>query len=139
LTFAQAATTRRATTLFLTIFGVFALILAAGGIYAVGSYTVGERTREIGLRMALGSGAGSVRGLVVRQALAPVLVGAVVGVALTVPLGTTLRRLLFDVSGTDPLTLGSVSLALVGVSAVASFQPAWGASRVDPVVALRAE
>lgn len=137
--FAQAATTRRATTFFLTIFGMFALVLAAGGIYAVVSYTVSDRTREIGLRMALGAGAAGVRSLVVRQALVPVIVGAGVGLALTIPLGTALRRLLFQVSGTDPLTLASVVLALVGVAALASFLPAWRASRVDPVEALRVE
>jgi putative ABC transport system permease protein len=137
--FAQAATTRRATTLFLTIFGTFALVLAAVGIYAVVSFTVSERTREIGLRMALGAEAPRVRRLVVRQALAPVLVGAVAGVALSVPLGAVLGRLLYQVRGADPITHASVALLLVGVAALASFVPAWRASRVDPVEALRIE
>ncbi len=137
--FAQAVASRRATTLFLSIFGVFALILAAVGIYGVVSFTVNERTREIGLRMALGAAAPRVRGLVVRQALVPVLVGALLGVGLVIPLGAVLESLLFQVRGSDPFTLGSVTLALVGVAALASFVPAWRASRVDPVDALRIE
>jgi ABC-type antimicrobial peptide transport system permease subunit len=137
--FAQAATTRRATTLFLTAFGAFALVLAAVGIYAVVSFTVSERTQEIGLRMALGAAAPRVRRLVVRQALVPVLVGAAVGVALAIPVGAGLGRLLFQVRGSDPLTHVSVAVLLVGVAAVASFVPAWRASRVDPVEALRVE
>jgi ABC-type antimicrobial peptide transport system permease subunit len=103
------------------------------------SFTVNERTREIGLRMALGAAAPRVRGLVVRQALVPVLVGALLGVGLVIPLGAVLESLLFQVRGSDPFTLGSVTLALVGVAALASFVPAWRASRVDPVDALRIE
>ncbi len=137
--FASSVATRRATTLFLTVFGVFALILAAVGVYAVVSYTVGERTQEIGLRVALGADAGRLRRLVVVQALVPVLVGAAVGTALAVPLGAGLQSILFQISGRDPLTLGSVAALLVGVAAVASFVPAWRASRVDPVEALRSE
>jgi len=80
-----------------------------------------------------------VRRLVVRQALLPVFVGAGVGVGLTIPLGAGLQRMLFQISGTDPLTLGSVAALLVGVAAVASFVPAWRASHLDPVEALRSE
>jgi len=137
--FASSMSSRRATTLFLTVFAVFALILAAVGIYAVVSFTVSERTQEIGLRVALGADGGRVRRLVVRQALLPVLIGAGVGLGLTVPLGAGLQRLLFQISGTDPLTLGTVAALLVGVAAVASFVPAWRASRLDPVEALRLE
>ncbi len=137
--FAEAAGTRRMTTLFLTLFGVFALALAAVGIYAVVSYTVSERTQEIGLRVALGADGGRVRRLVVRQALMPVVIGAAVGVGLSIPLGMALEQLLFGVSATDPLTLASVATVLVGVAAAASWLPAFRASRLDPVEALRSE
>jgi putative ABC transport system permease protein len=137
--FASSIASRRATTLLLSIFGGFALALAAVGIYAVVSFTVSERTQEIGLRVALGADAAGVRWLVVRQALLPVLIGAVVGLGLTVPLGAGLQAILFEISGTDPLTLASVAALLVGVAAMASFVPAWRASRLDPVEALRLE
>lgn len=137
--FAQAAGTRRLTTLFLTLFGVFALALAAVGIYSVVSYTVGERTQEIGLRVALGADSGRVQRLVVRQALLPVFLGAAAGVGLSIPLGMALEQFLFGVTGTDPLTLASVAALLVGVAAAASFVPAFRASRMDPVEALRSE
>lgn len=137
--FASSVSTRRATTLFLTVFAVFALILAAVGIYAVVSFTVSERTQEIGLRIALGADAGRVRRLVVRQALVPVVAGAVVGIGLSVPLGGALQRMLYQISGSDPFTLGAVALLLVGVATTASLLPAWRASRLDPVEALRRE
>ena len=134
---ARAGASRRATTVALALFAAFALMLAAVGVYAVVSHAVSERTREIGLRLALGADAGRVRGLVVRQALLPVLAGAGVGLLLALSLGTVLRRVLFQVSATDPLTLASVAALLVGVAAAASLVPAWRASRLDPVEALR--
>jgi predicted lysophospholipase L1 biosynthesis ABC-type transport system permease subunit len=137
--FAGAASTRRATTLLLTIFGVFALILAAVGIYAVVSFTVSERTQEIGVRIALGAEGAQVRRLVIRQALVPVLVGAMVGVGLAVPLGMGLQDLLFGIGVADPLTLGSAAAILVGAAILASWIPARRASGMDPVEALRAE
>ncbi len=137
--FAGAASTRRATTLLLTIFGVFALILAVVGIYAVVSFTVSERTQEIGVRIALGAEGAQVRRLVIRQALVPVLVGAMVGVGLAVPLGMGLQDLLFGIGVADPLTLGSAAAILVGAAILASWIPARRASGMDPVEALRAE
>ncbi len=137
--FAAAAGSRRLVTLMLTVFGAFALTLAAVGIYSVVSLTVGERTQEIGLRVALGADAGRVRSLVVRQALVPVVFGAFVGTALAVPLGMALQDLLFEVGAMDPVTIGSVALLLLGVAAAASWVPAWRASRMDPVEALRVE
>jgi len=109
------------------------------GIYAVVSFTVSERTQEIGLRVALGADAGGVRRLVVRQALLPVLAGAAVGLVLAVPLGSALRGMLFQVAPLDPTTLALVAALLVGVAVAASFVPAWRASRLDPVEALRME
>jgi predicted permease len=137
--FTASASTRRATTLLLTIFGGFALLLAAVGIYAVVSFTVSERTREIGLRIALGADAARVRGLVVRQALAPVLIGALLGLALTIPLGAGLREMLFEISGSDPTTLAAGTAVLVAVAIAASVVPARRASRLEPVEALRVE
>ena len=137
--FASSIATRRATTTLLTVFGVFALALAAVGIYAVVSFSVSERTREIGLRVALGADAGRVRRLVVGQALLPVLAGAALGMGGSLAVGALLRRMLFQVSGTDPLTIGAVAGLLVAVAAVASLVPAWRASRLDPVDALRSE
>ena len=129
----------RATTLFLTGFAAFALVLAAVGIYAVVSFTVSERTSEIGLRVALGADAHRVRGLVVRQALLPVGIGAGAGLLAAVALGRGLQQILFEVGGNDPLTLASVAAGLIAVALVASYVPAWRASRLDPVEALRGE
>ena len=121
----------------LTLFGGLPLLLAAAGVYAVVSFSVSARTQEIGLRVALGASRSRVRSLVVRQALVPVLVGAVLGAVLMVPLGAGLRRLLFEVSETDPATLVGVSLVLLGVATIASAIPAMRASRLDPGEALR--
>jgi len=129
----------RATALFLSIFAGFALVLAAVGIYSVVSFTVSERTQEIGLRVALGADRARVRRLVVRQALLPVLAGAGVGIVGAIAVGRVLGRVLFEVSGTDPLTLGSVGVVLIGAAILASWVPAYRASRMDPVEALRVD
>jgi putative ABC transport system permease protein len=128
---------KRIATTALFLFAAFALLLAAVGIYSVVAFGVAERTREIGLRMALGAEATSVRGLVVRQALFPVMVGAVSGVGLALMLQAFLRNLLFQISGTDPLTFSVVTALLLGIALAASYLPARRASRLDPVEALR--
>lgn len=138
-TYAQGIASMRAATLFLSIFAGFALILAGVGIYSVVSYTVSERTKEIGLRVALGADGGRVQRLVVGQALLPVLLGAGVGLLGAVAVGRGLERLLFGVGGSDPLTLGLVATLLVGVAALASWVPAFRAARLDPVESLRGE
>lgn len=135
----QSTAPRRIAANVLTIFAGFALILAAVGIFAVVSFSVGERTREIGLRVALGAGAGDVRWLMVRQALVPVLVGALAGATGAVAMGKAMEGLLFQVSGTDPVTLALVFTLLVGTAALASYLPARRASRLDPMLALREE
>jgi putative ABC transport system permease protein len=137
--FHASASTRRATTLLLTLFGGFALLLAAVGIYAVVSFTVSQRTREIGLRVALGADAARVRRLVVRQTLAPVLLGALAGLGLTIPLGAGLREMLFEVSSSDPATLAAGAALLVAVAVAASVVPARRAGRLEPVEALRVD
>ena len=135
--FARSSFVRRVSTGALTLFGVFALSLAALGIYGVVAYAANQRTREIGVRMTLGAEGSQVRRLIVRQALLPVLVGAVAGLAGAVALGRVLSSLLFEVSGSDPLTLIAVTIMLVGIALLASYIPALRASRLDPVHALR--
>lgn len=138
-TYARGIASMRAATLFLSIFGGFALTLAAVGIYSVVSYTVNQRTKEIGVRVALGADGGRVQRLVVTQALLPVLIGATVGGLGAVGVGGALERLLFGVESGDPLTLLCVAGLLVSVATMASWIPAFRASRLDPVESLRAE
>jgi ABC-type antimicrobial peptide transport system permease subunit len=127
------------TLVMLAIAGSMALLLGVVGIYGVISYAVSQRTREIGVRMALGAQRGELRWMFVRSAL--VLTGAGVGVGLTAAAGLTqlMRSLLFGVSPLDPLTFLSVPLALVACAALASYLPASRAATINPVDALRAE
>jgi putative ABC transport system permease protein len=130
---------RRIAAVVLAIFAGFALLLAAVGIYAVVSFSVGARTREIGLRMALGAARADVLRLMVRQAMTPVIVGGFVGMGASVFLGRALQDLLFEVGGNDPLTLGTVALLLTAVAVCASYLPSRRASRLDPARTLRSE
>jgi predicted permease len=114
-----------------------ALLLGLVGIYGVISYVVSQRTREIGLRMALGATGSSVRGMVVRQGLALSGAGVVLGLLGAGLLSSVMASLLFGVSALDPLTYGSVSVALVVVALMASWLPARRAAGVDPSRALR--
>jgi predicted permease len=116
-----------------------ALLLGLVGIYGVISYVVSQRTREIGVRMALGATAPSVRGMVVRQGLALAGLGVVIGLVAAGALSRVMASLLFEVSATDPITYGSVAVSLVLVSLAASWIPAMRAAGVDPSRALRAE
>jgi predicted permease len=137
--YASVALQRRVATTALTLFAAFALLLAAVGIYAVVAYSVGQRTREIGLRMALGADAAQVLALIVRQAVVPVAVGVVLGLAGALAVGRALSGLLFHVSAADPVTLAGVVSLLAGVGLAASVVPARRASRLDPVRALATE
>lgn len=121
----------------LAVLGLFALVLAALGIYGVLSFLVRARTREIGLRVAVGATPGHVARLVVSQALSWALVGAGVGLVLAIGLTHLLSGLLYGINPLDPLTLGGVALLLSLVAGVAAGLPAWRASRLDPLVALR--
>ena len=123
----------------LTIFAGVALALAGIGIFGVLSYAVAQRTREIGIRMALGAQERTVVRLVVRQAMLLVIAGVVSGTAAALLLSRTLTKMLFSITPTDPLTFGGVALVLVSVALLASYMPARRATRVDPIVALRAE
>lgn len=119
--------------------GVIALLLAALGVYGVVAFAVGRRTREIGLRMALGADRGSVVRLVVRGELTLVLPGLVLGSMAAIGAGYLLRFLLLGVSPTDPAALAGVAAILLAVVGTASFIPAKRASGIDPVKALRSE
>lgn len=121
------------------IFGVVALALAAVGLYGVIAYGVAQRTHEVGVRLALGAQRAAVVSLVVGQALRVTVAGLVLGLALTWIGVRWVEPLLYGVSGHDPVTLGTVCVALLGVALAASALPARRAAAVDPVTALRAE
>jgi putative ABC transport system permease protein len=116
-----------------------ALLLGAIGIYGVISYMVSLRTREIGVRMALGAQADQVRRMVVRQGLTLAVIGVGIGLAGALALSRLISSLLYGIAPHDPVTLIGVTLALLGVSALASWLPAMRAARIDPIEALRAE
>jgi hypothetical protein len=137
--FGALALPRRVATGLVAAFAAFALALALSGIYSVVAYAAAARTREIGVRMAIGARASAVRGLVVRQALPPVLAGIAAGLAGALAAARPLQALLFEVRGTDPLTLGAVSALFALTALLAAYGPARQASRIDPVRALRAE
>jgi predicted permease len=120
-------------------FAVTALVLAALGIYGVVAYGVAQRTRELGIRMALGARGDDVLRLVLRQGMAPVLAGLAVGLGGAAAGSRVLRGLLYGVGATDPLTYAGVALFLAAVALVASYLPARRAAMADPVIALRNE
>jgi ABC-type antimicrobial peptide transport system permease subunit len=120
-------------------FGGFALLLAAIGLHGTLAYKVTRRTREIGVRLALGAQRSSVVGMFFRDALALAAVSAVVGVPLSLVAGWSLRAFLFGVAPRDPLTMMVACGVLALTVLIASCVPAFRASRVDPVLALRAE
>jgi len=129
----------RATSMLLGVFGGVALLLATLGLYAVMAYTVARRTREMGIRMALGAARRDVLGLIVRDGMRLAGVGIVIGLALAAGLTRIVRRFLYGVTPTDALTFAAVAALLTGVAILASWAPARRATRVDPVIALRAE
>jgi ABC-type antimicrobial peptide transport system permease subunit len=122
-----------------TFFAGLALLLACVGLYGVISYTVAGRTREIGVRMALGARRGDVLGLVLREGMVLVAIGLLVGIPLALASTRLLSSFLFGLKNTDPLSLIAVILLLGMVAAIAGFIPARRASRIDPMVALRYE
>jgi putative ABC transport system permease protein len=130
---------RRLTMLLLALFAGMALLLAAVGIYGVISYAVTQRTQEIGIRMALGAQRSAVLRMVIRQAVMLAAIGIVVGAAGAFVLTGLMKNLLFGVLPSDPVTFAAVSALLGLVAVVAALVPGLRATRVDPVVALRAE
>jgi putative ABC transport system permease protein len=134
---AHSMSDRRTTMYLLAAFAAFALLLAAVGLYSVLAYGVRRRVREIGIRMALGADGRGVVRMVMRDALRPTVIGVVVGLAAAVAIRRVVASLLFGVSPGDPLTFAAVAGLLLSVALVASALPAYWATRVDPIRALR--
>jgi putative ABC transport system permease protein len=123
----------------LTLFAIVALVLAAVGVYGVIAYSVAQRTRELGLRVALGAQPGDVLKLVLKRSLLLTACGVVVGLCGAWGLTRFIASLLYGITATDPLTFLAVTLLLSVVALSASYLPARAATRADPMVALRAE
>jgi ABC-type antimicrobial peptide transport system permease subunit len=124
--------------LVLSAFGAFALFLAAVGIYGVLAYSVNRRTREIGVRMALGAARGRVLRMILRDGMRAVIPGIGVGIVGALMLTRLMTGLLYGIAPTDPLTFAAVITVLVVVTLAASLVPARRATRVDPMEAIRA-
>jgi putative ABC transport system permease protein len=135
----QSMSDRRYPMLLLAGFAALAVVLASVGIYGVLSYTVGQRTREIGVRMALGARGGDVLRMVLGGGIRLTLIGVVLGAVGAAIAGRALGRLLYGITPTDPVTFAAVALLLTAIAAIACYLPARRATRVDPMVALRAE
>jgi predicted permease len=135
----EAIARQRFSMLLLGVFAAVALMLAAVGIYGVMSYSVAQRTHEIGIRMALGARRADVLQMTVKQGLKLVSVGMMFGLAAAFPLTRLLASLLFGISATDPITFIGISLVLLAVAILASYVPALRATKVDPIIALRAQ
>ena len=120
-------------------FALLATVLAAIGLYGVLAYTVAQRTREFGLRMALGADGGRLRGMVMRQVARMAVIGGAIGLAAAIAVGRLAKSLLFEMEGHDPLVLVAATIALGIVAMGAGFLPALRASKIDPMTALRYE
>lgn len=123
----------------LVAFAALALVLAAVGIYGVLAFSIAQRCREIGTRMALGAGSRQILTMVLGQGLALTLAGVALGAAAALALGRFLSSMLFGVTPTDPATFAAVSTLLVAVALAACYRPARRATRIDPIEALREE
>jgi predicted permease len=134
---ARATAKERFNAMLLGVFGLAALLLAAVGLYGVMAFLVAQRTREIGIRMALGGAPAAIRSMVLREGMVISATGLVIGAAVSLGASRAIGGLLFGVAATDPLTYLGIGALLLMVSVVASYGPARRATRVDPLVALR--
>lgn len=125
--------------LLLTVFAAAALLLAAIGIYGLMAYSVEQRTQEIGIRVALGADAPTVRNMIVRQGMTVALIGVAIGLASAFGLARGVASFLYGVTARDPMVFVAVPLLLAGVALVGVWLPAQRAARVDPAMALRAQ
>jgi predicted permease len=142
-TFSQVHSTslgsRRFNVILIGFFGITALLLATAGVFGVMAYSVSRRTREIGVRVALGAAPGGILRMILGQGLRTIFIGVAIGITASLALTRTVQSLLFGVTATDPLTFGGVTLLLVGAALLACYIPARRATKVDPMVALRHE
>jgi ABC-type antimicrobial peptide transport system permease subunit len=136
---AKSMSTRRFTLALLALFAGTAMVLAVVGLYGAVSYVVGQRRRELGVRVALGAGRKDIRRLVLRQGMRPVVGGAVLGLIAAFAGAHAIRSMLFGVAPADAVTFVAVLAAIAGGSLLACLIPANRAARIDPAVALRAE
>jgi putative ABC transport system permease protein len=130
---------RRFSMTLLGIFSVLAIVMACVGIYGVISYLAGQRTHEIGIRMALGASRWTVLRMVLGEGAKMSLLGVAIGVGAGFALTHLMGSMLFGISAHDPLTFVAVAFALIAVAILASYIPAWRAAKVDPMIALRYE
>jgi putative ABC transport system permease protein len=130
---------RRFNVILIGFFGSTALLLATAGVFGVMAYSVSRRTREFGVRVALGATSGDVLRMVLGQGMGTVLIGVAIGIVGSIALTKTLSSLLFGITATDPVTFGGLTLLLIAVAMLACYIPARRATKVQPVVALRSE
>ena len=130
---------RRFNVILIGFFGITALLLATAGVFGVMAYSVSRRTREIGVRVALGAAPAGILRMILGQGLRTIFIGVAIGIAASLALTRTVQSLLFGVTATDPVTFGGVTLLLVGAALLACYIPARRATKVDPMVALRHE
>jgi putative ABC transport system permease protein len=130
---------RRFNVVLIAFFGIVALLLATAGVFGVMAYSVTRRTREIGVRVALGARSHDVLMMILSQGMRTILIGLIIGLAGSLALTRTLSSLLFGITATDPLTFAAVIALLVAAALLACYIPARRATKVDPMVALRYE
>jgi len=137
--YSAALGSRKFNVILIGFFGITALLLATAGVFGVMAYSVSRRTREFGVRVALGATSGNVLRMVLAQGMHTILIGVAIGIAGSFALTQTVSSLLFGVTATDPVTFGGVTLLLVAVALLACYIPARRATKVDPMAALRCE